>query len=151
MDKYQVINMGYGGGDICLIKDFHSKLYFFSFPIATFFLITILLLLYTLCCLQMKKNEEHRVLQTPARHNNNLLLIALKLILALGLVDMTGIIQIRKKNLSENELLFNFVFLLLYVTFRSLRGLWLFFIYVCSRRKIKSLKSIVKRSVLSLA
>lgn len=110
MDKYQVIDMEYGRGDICFIKHFHSKLYFFSFPILTFFLITILLLLYTLYCLQTKKNEARRVLRTPARHNNNLLLIALKLILALGLVDMTEFIQIRKKNLSENELLSNFVF-----------------------------------------
>ena len=149
LDKYQVVDMGYGENDICFIEDFHSKLYFFSVPIAALFLTTISLLLYTLYCIKMKKKKARRVLQTSARHNNNLLLIALKLIIALGLVDMIGSIQIRKKNLSENELLFNSVFLLLFVTFRSLRGLWLFFIYVCSRRKFKLLKSIVKRSVLS--
>ena len=149
LDMYQVIDMGYGENDICFIKDFQSKLYFFCFPVATLFLITILLLVYTLYCLQMKETEARNKLRTRARHNNNLLLIALKLILALGLVDMIGFIQIRKKEPSENELLFNFVILLFYGTFRSLRGLWLFFIYVCSRRKIKFLKSTVKRCVLS--
>ena len=58
----------------------------------------------------MKKKEARSVLRTPARHNYNLLSIALKLIVALSLVDIIGFIQIRKKNPSENELLFNFVF-----------------------------------------
>ena len=144
LDMYQVIYMGYGENDICFIKDFQSKLYFFCFPVATLSLITVLLLLHTLYCLQKKKKEARSVLRTPARHNYNLLSIALKLIVALSLVDIIGFIQIRKKNPSENELLFNFVFLLFYGTFRSLRGLWLFFLNVCSRRKIKFLKSLVK-------
>ena len=137
LDMYQIINMGYGENSICLINDYHSYLYFFTIPFATIFFITILFLIHSLYCLWRRERKARRVLRNSGRHNNNLLLIAFKLTLALGLIEFIGLIQIHKKDLKESELIFNSIFLVLFVTLRSLRGLWLFLIFGSSQRNIK--------------
>ena len=137
LDMYQIINMGYGENSICLINDYHSYLYFLTIPFATIFFITILFLIHSLYCLWRRERKARRVLRNSGRHNNNLLLIAFKLTLALGLIEFIGLIQIHKKDLKESELIFNSIFLVLFVTLRSLRGLWLFLIFGCSQRNIK--------------
>lgn len=137
LDMYQIINMRYGENDIWLINDCHSYLYFFIIPFATIFFITILFLIHSLYFLWRSEKKARRVLRNCGRHNNNLLSIAFKLTLALGLIEFIGFMQIHKKDLTESELIFNSIFLVLFVTLRSLRGLWLFLIFGCSRRNIK--------------
>ena len=147
---YQIINMSYGENDICFINNFYSKLYFYCVPLAAIYFITLLLLVYTLYCIWKRENKARRILQKSGRHNNNLLSIAFKLTLTLGLIEVLGFIQISKKNLSENELIFNSVFATLYTVLRSLRGLWLFLIYVCNRRKMKLLRSTWRNNAVRL-
>ena len=141
LHMHHTIEVSYGENDICFINDLYSKLYFYCIPLAAIYFITISLLMYTLCCIWKREDKARKVLQNSGRRNNNLLSIVFKLILAFGLIEILGFTQISKKNLSENELIFNSVFAVLYTTLRSLRGLWLFLIYVCNRRKMKILKS----------
>ena len=147
---YQIIDMSYGENDICFINDFYSKLYFYCVPLAAIYFITLSLLLYTLYCIWKRENKARKILQKSGRHNNNLLSVAFKLTLTLGLIEVLGFIQISRKNLSENELIFNSVFATLYTVLRSLRGLWLFLIYVCNRRKIKLLRSTWRNNAVRL-
>ena len=138
---YHIIDMSYGENDICFINGFFSRLYFYCVPLAAIYFITISFLVYILYCIWKRENRARKVLQKSGRHNNNLLSIAFKLILAFGLIEVLVFTQISKKNLSENELIFNSVFAAFYTILRSLRGLWLVLIYVCNRRKMKNLKS----------
>ena len=105
-------------------------------------------MVYTLYCIWKRENEARKVLKKSGRRNSNLLAIAFKLILALGLIEILGFTQISKKNLSENELIFNSVFAAIYTILRSLRGLWLFMIYVCNQRKMKILRSTWRNNAL---
>ena len=147
LDIYQIINMGYGENDICLIKDYHSYLYFVIIPFAAMFLLTILFLIHSLFYLWKREREARRVLKNSGRRNNNLLLISFKLTLALGLIEFIGLIRIRKKDLTQNELVFNSISLVIFIILRSLRGLWLFLIFVCSQKNIKLLRPIwIKKS-----
>ena len=147
LDIYQIINMGYGENDICLIKDYHSYLYFVIIPFAAMFLLTILFLIHSLFYLWKREREARRVLENSGRRNNNLLLISFKLTLALGLIEFIGLIRIRKKDLTQNELVFNTISLVIFIILRSLRGLWLFLIFVCSQKNIKLLRPIwIKKS-----
>ena len=150
LDMYHIIDASYGENNICFINDFYSKLYFYCIPLAAIYFITISLLVYTLYCIWKRENEARKNLKKSGRHNNNLLAIAFKLILALGLIEVLGFTQISKKNLSENELIFNSVFAALYTILRSLRGLWLFMIYVCNQRKMKILRSTWRNNILRL-
>ena len=143
LDMYQIINMGYGWSyPICSISVYHSNLYFAIIPSLTIFFITILFLIYSLYCLRKKEKKARKVLQNSDRHKNNLLAIAFKLVLALGLIEFIGFIQIYKKDLTEIEMIFNSIFAILSVTLSSLRGLWLFLIFGCSQKSIKLLRSI---------
>ena len=142
--------MSYGENDICFINNFYSKLYFYCVPLAAIYFITLLLLVYTLYCIWKRENKARRILQKSGRHNNNLLSIAFKLTLTLGLIEVLGFIQISKKNLSENELIFNSVFATIYTVLRSLRGPWLYLIYVCNRRKMKLLRSTWRNNAVRL-
>ena len=147
LDIYQIINMGYGENDICLIKDYHSYLYFVIIPFAAMFLLTILFLIHSLFYLWKREREARRVLKNSGRRNNNLLLISFKLTLALGLIEFIGLIRIRKKDLTQNELVFNTISLVIFIILRSLRGLWLFLIFVCSQKNLKLLRPIwIKKS-----
>ena len=148
LDMHHIIDVSYGGNDICFINDFYSKLHFYCIPLAAIYFITISLLVYTLYCIWKRENEARKVLKKSGRRNSNLLAIAFKLILALGLIEILGFTQISKKNLSENELIFNSVFAALYTILRSLRGLWLFMIYVCNQRKMKILRSAWRNNAL---
>ena len=121
LDIYQIINMGYGENDICLIKDYHSYLYFVIIPFAAMFLLTILFLIHSLFYLWKREREARRVLENSGRRNNNLLLISFKLTLALGLIEFIGLIRIRKKDLTQNELVFNTISLVIFIILRSLR------------------------------
>ena len=86
-------------------------------------------------------------MKNSGRRNNNLLLISFKLTLALGLIEFIGLIRIRKKDLTQNELVFNSISLVIFIILRSLRGLWLFLIFVCSQKNIKLLRPIwIKKS-----
>ena len=140
LDMYQIINMGYGWSYIiCTFSDYHSNLYFVITPYATIFLITILFLIHSLYCLWKRERKARRVLQNSGRHNYNLLSIAFKLTFALGLAEFIGFLQIYKKDLTESDMIFNSISLVLVVTLRSLRGLWLFLIFGCSLKNIINL------------
>ena len=104
-----------------------------------FFQLRYLLSPFHYCCILYTVSGKEKI--ESGRHNKNLLLIAFKLILARGLIEVLGFTRITNKNLSENELIFNSVFAALYKILCSLCGLWLFLVYVRNRRKIKMLKS----------
>ena len=147
LDIYHVLNIGYGKYNVCFIYDLHSKIYFYIIPLAAIFLITLSFLTYTMYFLWKSEKEARTVLRESGRHNIDLLSIAFKLILTFGIIEVVGFIQINKKNLTENELIFNSVFVVLYTVLRSLRGLWLFLIYLCSGRKAKLLRSRWKNNI----
>ena len=153
LDIYHINDVSFGENDIYFVNDFYSKLYFYCIPSAAIYFITISLLVYTLCCIWKRENEARKAFKKSGRHNNNLLAIAFNFILALGLIEILGFTQISKKNLSENELIFNSIFAALYTILRSLRGLWLFMIYVCNQcnqRKMKILRSTWRNNALRL-
>ena len=147
LDIYHVLNIAYGKYNVCFIYGLHSKIYFYIIPFATIFLITLSFLIYTMYFLWKSEKEARKVLRESGRHNIDLLSIAFKLILTFGIIEIVGFIQIAKQDLTENELTFNSVFAVLYTILRSLRGLWLFLIYLCSGRKARLLRSRWKNNI----
>ena len=147
LDIYHVLDIGYGKYNVCFIYDLHSKIYFYIIPLAVIFLIVLSFLIYTMYYLWKSEKESRKVLRESGRHNIDLLSIAFKLILTFGIIEVVGFIQIDKENLTENEQIFNSFFIVLYTVLRSLRGLWLFLIYLCSGRKARLLRSRWKNNI----
>lgn len=138
---HHLIDRGYEANGFCFISDCRLVIYFFVIPLAIIFLITTFIYMYSLYCIWKKEKKARTTLRTSARHNNNLLSIAFKLTVALSLIEVFGFIQICKDNISESELIFTFVFRIIYAFLRSLRGLWLLLIFVCNGSKLKLLRS----------
>ena len=94
--------------------------------------------------IRKQENEARKTLKGSSRQNKDLLAISLKIILTLGIIEIIGFVQISKEDLSENEVMFNSTFAVLYTVLRSLRGLFLFMIYVVNKQKLKSIKKIIQ-------
>ena len=128
---------------MCFIYNFYPKLYFYIIPFAITFFSTLACFIFTIFFIW---KHEDKIRKDSGRNNRGVTCVALKLIAALSIIEVVGLIQISKSNFSESQLIFNTVFALIYAILRSFRGVILCFIYGRSRENLKKMKSIVKKS-----
>ena len=144
LNETEVYGIGYGENNICFIYHFYPKLYFYIIPFAITFATTLTCFTATMFFISKHERKTKKVLKNSGRNKTNVVSIAFKLILSLGIIEIVGLIQISKMNLSESELIFNSVFALTYTVLRSLRGVILCFIYGRSTDNIKIFRQIIK-------
>ena len=148
LNETSVYDIGYGKRNMCFIYDFYPKLYFYIIPFAITFFSTLACFIFTIFFIWKHEDKirKDKIRKDSGRNNRGVTCIALKLIAALSIIEVVGLIQISKSNFSESQLIFNTVFALIYTILRSFRGVILCFIYGRSRENLKKMKSIVKKS-----
>ena len=144
LNETGIYDIGYGENNTCFIYNFNPKLYFYIIPFGITFATTLTCFIAAIFYISKHERKTKKVLQNSGRSKTSVTSIALKLILALGIIEIVGIIQISKSSLSEGELMFNSVFSLAYTILRSLRGVILCFIYGRSTDNVKIFKQIIK-------
>ena len=144
LNETEVYGIGYGENNICFIYFFYPKLFFYIIPFAITFATTLACFTAAIFFISKHERKTKKVLKNSARNKTSVASIAFKLILALGIIEIVGLIQISKTSLSENELIFNSVFALTYTIIRSLRGVILCFIYGRSTDNVKIFRQIIK-------
>ena len=141
LNETGVYNIGYGESNTCFIYNFYPKLYFYIILFTVTFVSTLLWCLFTILFIPKQEAKSRELLRDSGRSKKDVVSIAFKLVLALGIIEIVGFIQISKSSLTESELIFNSVFAVTYTILRSLRGAILFYIYILNKENMKDLKS----------
>ena len=141
LNETGVYNIGYGASNTCFIYNFYPKLYFYIVPFTVTFTSTVSCCLFTIFFISKHEAKSRELLSDSGRSKRDVISIAFKLILALGIIEIVGLIQISRSSLTESELIFNSIFAVTYTILRSLRGAILFYIYVLSKENKKDLKT----------
>ena len=148
LNETSTYDIGYGKRNTCFIYNFYPKLYFYIIPFAIAFVSTVLCFIFTIFFIWKQEDKIRKSLKDSERSNRGITCIALKLIVALGIIEVVGLIQISKSSFSQNELVFNSVFSVTYTILRSFRGVILCLIYGKSEENIKKLKSLTRKITL---
>ena len=114
----------------CWIGQFYFALGFYFIPSIIVYLFCFVCLCILLRSIGKKKNAAKQNLRKRESRNNVLLKIYVKLMLILGIIEIVGLVQVRHSNLTENESIFNATFGLIYDILRSLRGVFIFVVYM---------------------
>ena len=146
LDETSVYDIGYGKRNTCFIYNFYPKLYFYIISFAITFVSMVACFIFTVFFIWKHEGKTRKSIKDSRWNNRGITGIALKLIAALGIVEVAGLIQISKSIFSESQLIFNSVFAVIYTILRSFRGVILCFIYGRSKENLKRMKSKVKRS-----
>ncbi|XP_057315958.1 uncharacterized protein LOC130657022 [Hydractinia symbiolongicarpus] len=138
-DKYHVLQIGYGSVEsICWIENMYARLFSYIVPFVSVCFFASGALLIAVRNIQIVKKNCAMAMNGTMNDGNKTAKLALKLIVILGIVEVIGIIQIAKDNLSEKEQIFNAVFQLIYNTLRSFKGLlWLVTAYYTRPRDLQ--------------
>lgn len=128
--------VSYSQDQLCTLQGFYARIVFYAAPLLISLIVSMLLLLSYI----LNISKEKRIAQVSLgnRYGNciNIGKIALKLIVIFGLSEISGFVRIYKDVLNRDELIFNYVFRILYSTVKGFRGVMLFFVYVCRRSVI---------------
>ena len=124
----------------CWIGNFKMSLIFYFIPVIVGYLLCFGCLCLVLRSIKQKQNESDKVLGKRDHQDNMLVKIAIKLFLILGISEIFGLIQIRTSNISESELVMNAVFRIVYDIIRSLRGVFIFIVYIMNEKTLKLVK-----------
>ena len=100
-----------------------------------------------MCRMAKDTKKNRQALSGSKTQQVNVALISLKLIIACGLPEGIGLINIQQESLSENEHIVNAFFGFLYIILKGFRGVILLVVYVCRKYVIDMYKntSIVKK------
>ena len=140
LDHTGAAHIGYGDNGICWIGGFYAKVFSYIVPIAVIFMSATCCLFFTVFKIKRSETASKKMLGKGRTSSVNVTAVALKLTLILGVIELLGFVQIVKSNLSEEEEIFNSVFGFLFTCCRSLKGIMLFVVYICTN-KVKKLYS----------
>ncbi|XP_066931044.1 uncharacterized protein [Clytia hemisphaerica] len=124
LDSVGYINAGYA--DICWIKDFKTRLWFYIIPTAISFVLAIVALLSTLMKIYQTKKDTSKTLGSD-QGNVDIVKIAAKLLIGLGFMEILGYI-------GSPEKVSSLIFSMCYVTVRSLKGVFLCVIFLFNKK-----------------
>ncbi|XP_065654224.1 uncharacterized protein LOC136080847 [Hydra vulgaris] len=133
LEKTGVAYIGYGDG-VCWIRGFYAKLFSFIIPIVTIILTSLICLLFTVYQITLSEKKSNKVFGEGRTFQVNVAKVTLKLTLILGVIELLGFVQISKASLSEGEETFNTVVAVIYMFFRSAKGILLFVAYICTQK-----------------
>ena len=138
LDHFDKINFEYSKN--CWIGSFYPLLFFYFIPLVLVYLLCIVCLSIIVYQIYKQKQVSNQILNRGNQSNIELHKIAIKLMIILGVSELFGMIQIAKSDLSENELIFNVAFGIVYELLRSSRGFLICLVYLMSERAVKMLK-----------
>ncbi|XP_012564808.3 adhesion G protein-coupled receptor L2, partial [Hydra vulgaris] len=133
LEKTGVVYIGYGD-KVCWIGGFYAKLFSFIIPVVVIILTSLISLLFTVYQITLSEKKSNKVFGEGRTFQVNIAKVTLKLTLILGVIELLGFVQISKSSLSKGEEIFNTVFEVIYMFFRSAKGILLFVAYICTQK-----------------
>ena len=124
LDSIGYLNARYA--DICWIKDFKTRLWFYIIPTAILFLLAIAALLSAFAKIYQTKKDTDKTLGSN-KCNVDLVKIAAKLLIGLGFMEILGYVQV-PGNISINSILS-----IIYVAVRSLKGVFICVLFLFNK------------------
>ncbi|XP_066922044.1 uncharacterized protein [Clytia hemisphaerica] len=121
-----------GYEDICWIEDFEARLWSYIVPMGIQYSLITAILLKTFLKIRKTKKDCNITLENK-QNNVNIMRIVLKLTIGLGLIEILGFLQIP----GEKSRTLNLVLSIIYSTTRSLKGLFLCFLFVFNKKVLK--------------
>lgn len=123
LDRLSILNVSYGEEGSCWIGNFNARLFSYVLPVACItFVSFVFLLLGTFKIRQVNQaNRESTSKNMKKRYSAGK--VMLKLVLILGIIEIVGVVQIRRKVLAPKEEIFNAVFQMCFTLLRSSRGI----------------------------
>lgn len=125
LNELHVVDVKYGVKEQCWIASLYGRVFAYIVPAMCVYLFSILALLYALHNIHVVTKLSNIALNKVEAEKHRSGRIAFKLVVYLGIIEIFGIIQISKDNLSNNELIFNSVFQMLFTIIRSFRGVFI--------------------------
>ena len=123
----------------CWIGDFKMSLIYYFVPVIVGYVLCFGCLCLVLRSIKQKQDASKLILGKRGNEDVVLLKSAIKLFLILGLSEIFGLIQMPGK--SEGELIANAVFRIVYNVMRSLRGVFIFIVYIIlNKMTLKTIK-----------
>ncbi|XP_047124001.1 uncharacterized protein LOC105849192 [Hydra vulgaris] len=141
LEKTGIAYIGYGDG-VCWMQEFYAKLFSFIIPTMIIILTSLSCLLFTVYKITLSEIKSNDVFGEGRTSRVDVARVALKLTLILGVIELLGFVQISKSSLSEGEETFNIIVAILYMVFRSAKGILLFVAYICTPKVQKIISSI---------
>ena len=121
----------------CWIGKFYLRLALYFIPVLLVYLLSIVCLSLIMSSIYKQRQVSKQLLSNSNQKNVSIHKIAIKLIFILGICEMIGLVQIPKSEPSENELIFNVSFRIIYVILRSFRGFLICVVYFANRKSLK--------------
>ena len=136
--------IGYGGSEHCWITSVYARLIVYIGP---FSLITLTsFLIVSLVMIKLKQSYKSTARMINKKQPINYTKMAMKLCLVLGASELIGLIQVPKQNVNSETLkAFNESLGLLYNVVRTLRGTFIFFIFICNKQVLDKFKAMLCR------
>ncbi|XP_057313105.1 uncharacterized protein LOC130654519 [Hydractinia symbiolongicarpus] len=133
LNEFHVVDVKYGVNGECWIASLYGRVFAYIVPAICVYLFSIVALLYALHNIHVVTKLSNIALNKVETEKHRSGRIAFKLVVYLGIIEIFGLIQISKHNLSNNELIFNSVFQMLFTIIRSFRG-----VFICTLVSRKS-------------
>ncbi|XP_057314119.1 adhesion G protein-coupled receptor L2-like [Hydractinia symbiolongicarpus] len=136
----------YGGKAACWIGNLYGRVFSYIAPVVFVYIFSAVALTYAIRNIHEVNKLNHSAMPKQDKNRYSSGRIAFKLIVYLGIIEIFGIIQISKDNLSNNELIFNSVFQMLFTIIRSFRGVFILML-ILSAKKSSWLKSLSTKRI----
>ena len=120
----------------CWIGEFYLRLLLYFIPVLLVYVLSIVWLSLIISSIYEQRQVSKQLLSNSNQKNVSIHKIAIKLIFILGMCEIIGLVQIPKSELSENELIFNVSFRIIYVILRSFRGFLICAVYFANRKSL---------------
>ena len=124
----------------CWIGSFYPLLFFYFIPLVLVYLLCIICLSVIVYQIYKQKQVSKQILNRGNQSNIELHKIAIKLMIILGVSELFGMIQIPRSDPSENELIFNMVFQIIFEILRSFRGFLVCTVHFSNEKTVNILK-----------
>ena len=122
----------------CDLTQFMTQPWVTIFPMLSLNLFSAIILMKTVARIYLeKKATSDRFSDSGSRYDVNIVGIAVKLVVGLGLIELVGFVQTR----SLVDSVFNRISIFIYDIARSLRGTFVFAVFVCNKKVIVLLKN----------
>ena len=137
LNETDTVNFNYGANGVCWIGSYYPMLIAYLIPSVVGYTTCIICCISLICFLTSEKKTRETSLKGNTNADIRIVKIARKLVVVLGLIELIGFMQIVKTDLSEDELIVNRAFGLLYAVARSLRGTMLLIFSLVNKKTVR--------------
>lgn len=143
LESANVVEVGYGKYGVCWITNFTARLVTYLIPVAVSILFTVTVLTFTMYRIFRQCKKSKTLLKKSGGDNVSLAVMALKLVILLGAIEIIGFLQF-KGDYNEKSLnwIFTSIFSLIYIVMRSFRGVFVWLLYVVTDRVFRLYRNI---------